>query len=63
MILRFEEGIVTKTRGIGNAIFGSGEIEHIAIAREPPVLQSGDVKSQISAILISDARSLGKSIT
>ena len=59
----FEKGIVTDCSAFRKTVFRSGEIEDIRITGKTPILKSRNIKTQVSAILVTDARSLGKCIT
>ncbi len=62
MILHLKEGIVAEGRGLRDAVFGSGEIEEIAVTPEAPVFQTRDLETEIASVLIAQAGSLGESI-
>ncbi len=63
MVLSFEEGIVAEGRVLRNAVFGSGEIEKVAVTPEAPVLEARDLETEITSVLIAQTGSLGKRIT
>ena len=48
----FRHGVVADGWALRETVFGSAEIEHIAVAEEPPVAPAGDVKTDISAIFV-----------
>ena len=54
-ILGFEHGIVADGRIGGNAIFGSGEAEDVAVAGETPMTEACDVKTEVSTVFIAKA--------
>ena len=63
MILRFCHGIVAeRAGGIAKAVFIALEIEDITIPKESPMVEASDVKTEVPAVLIVDARGLRKSI-
>ena len=63
MVLHLCHGIVAEGWGLRNAVFRTGEIEDIRITGETPVLETRDIKTQEPAILITQTRGLGESIT
>ena len=59
MILQFCHDIITEGGVVGNAVFGTGEIEDIAISGEPPVAPPADVKTEIPAEFIAQPGRFG----
>ena len=63
MVLRLKQRIVAEGRVLRNAVFGSGEIEKVAVTPEAPVLEARDLETEIASVLIAQTGSLGKRIT
>ena len=58
----FGEDVIAEGLGLRDAVFGTGEIEDVAVSEEAPMTEASDVKTEIPAVLIADAGSFGESV-
>ena len=63
MVTGFGEDVIAEGGGVGaQTVLIAGEIEEVGIAGEPPPAEAGDVKTQITAVLVIDTGGLGESV-
>ena len=64
MVLRFKHSVIAERAGVGaQTVLDAFEEEYIAVPAEPPVVQPGDVKTQIPAVLIVDTRTFRETVS
>ena len=63
IVLCLEHRVVAEGGGVvAETVLVTAEIEEVAVPTEPPVAQTRYVKTDIPAVLVIDARGLGKSV-